>query len=89
MKKEMAILLIIGFILSASKSISAQQKPIIKSPKDTTAVKIKVLPKQIHKQKEQMRRGENQEPQSLKPEYWRDDRPLLMKEKDSLQTKAK
>jgi hypothetical protein len=89
MKKILAIFLCVGLMLSALESISAQRKPINKTPADTTGEKIKIPRKQIHKQKEQIKKIENKESMLPTPELWNNDRPLLMKEKDSLQNKTK
>jgi hypothetical protein len=42
MKKLLAIFLCVGLMLFALESISAQRKPINKTPADTTGVKIKI-----------------------------------------------
>jgi hypothetical protein len=89
MKKVLAVLLSIGFILCASDSISAQQKSVKKTPIDTTSMKLKVPRKQIRKQKEQIKKTEKQEPRLRDPILWQDNQPLLIKEKDSLQNKTK
>lgn len=89
MKKIMALVVCIGLILSFSESIFAQQKPVHKSPADSAGLKVKAPRKQIHKQKEQVIKADKKEIQFLKPEVWKDDRPLLMKEKDSLRNKSK
>jgi hypothetical protein len=87
MKKVLAILLSMGFILCTSVSITGQEKPINKSPADTTHIKIKVPQKQFHKQNVRIKKTENQYPTLENPELWKRDRTLLIKEKDSLQKK--
>jgi hypothetical protein len=89
MKKVLAILLCIEFILCASESIFAQQRSTKESPTDTTGLKLKAPQKQIRKQKEQTKKIENHELKLLKHEILKNDQPLLMKEKDSIQNKTK
>ncbi|MCX6121521.1 MAG: hypothetical protein NTX44_07860 [Ignavibacteriales bacterium] len=89
MKKVLAILLCVDFILCASECISAQHSSIKESPADTTHLKLKVPQKQIHKHNEQTKKIESHELKLLKHEIMKNDQPLLMKEKDSLQNKTK
>ena len=89
MKKIIALSLCIGLLLSVSATVFAQQKPVHKSPADSAGLKGKAPRRQIHKQNEKTIKVEKKEIQLLKPEVWKDDRPLLMKEKDSLRNKSK
>jgi hypothetical protein len=89
MKKVLMVFFCIGFILCLSECISAQRKSLRDFPTDTAALQLKIPQKQIRKHDTQMKKTERQTVQPLKPEFWKNDRPLLMKEKDTLKNKAK
>jgi hypothetical protein len=89
MKKIIALFVCIGLILSVAVTVFAQKGPVHKSPSDSVGLKVKAPRKQIHRQNEQTIKAGKKEIQLLKPEIWKDDRPLLMKEKDTLRNKSK
>ncbi len=80
MKKVFIIVLCLCFLYSFSWNVLAQQKIQESIQADSTNTKQKSPSKQIRKQKAQVKKIELPK---LKP--WQNDRPLLMKEKDSLQ----
>jgi hypothetical protein len=80
MKKVLIIVLCLYFLYSFSGNVLAQQKIQESIQADSTNTKQKLPSKQTRKQKAQVKKIELPK---LKP--WQNDRPLLMKEKDSLQ----
>jgi hypothetical protein len=89
MKKVLAMLLCMGFIITASGSILVQKKSAKKSSVDTTAIKSKVPQKQIQIPEKRIQKTKHQELELQKSKLWIPDQPLLMKEKDTLHNKAK
>ena len=73
---------------SFSENISAQQKTQKSIQTDSTSTKKKTPSKQTRKQKAQVKKVDNEKIEWPKLKPWQDDRPLLMKEKDSLQRNA-
>jgi len=81
MKKILAILLCAGLFIAASGSTSGQQPPKVKSTKDTSGTKLKAPKKQTRKQKDQIKKVDDQERKPRKAEPW-EGPVLLMKEKE-------
>jgi len=81
MKKILTILLCAGLFIAASDSAFAQQPPKVKSTTDTSGTKLKAPIKQTRKQKEQVKKADDQERKPRKREPW-EGPVLLMKEKE-------
>jgi hypothetical protein len=85
MKLLLALCICFGSILIVSDSAAAQQHQINISRNDTVRIKPKTPIKQVHKKKE--RSGNLDEKEFTIPKRY-EDRPLLMKEKDTAHTKT-
>jgi hypothetical protein len=88
MKKVSMVMLCLCLFYSFSENISAQQKTQKSIQTDSTSTKKKTPSKQTRKQKAQVKKVDNEKIEWPKLKPWQDDRPLLMKEKDSLQRNA-
>jgi hypothetical protein len=88
MKKVLMIVLCLCFLYSFSEYISAQQRTEKGIQIDSTSMKRQTPSTRTREQKAQVKKTGNEklELHNLKP--WQNDRPLLMKEKDSLQKKV-
>ncbi|MGD0038224.1 MAG: hypothetical protein ABSC53_13145 [Bacteroidota bacterium] len=89
MKKVFIIVLCLCFLYSFSGNVLAQQKTQKNIQIDSTGTKQKTPSKQTRKQKAQVKKAASEKIELPKLKPWQDDRPLLMKEKDSLQRNAK
>ena len=85
MEKVFMIVLCLCFLYSFSGNVLAQQKIQESIQADSTSTKQKSPSKQTRKQKAQVKKTVNEKIELPKLKLWQDDRPLLMKEKDSLQ----
>jgi hypothetical protein len=81
MKILLALCICFGCILIVFGSVVSQQQQIKISRTDTVRIKQKSPIKQIHKKKEQTRKLDEQE---YKIPKMYEDRPLLIKEKDTV-----
>jgi hypothetical protein len=88
MKKVLMIVLYLCFLYSLSEYVPAQQRTQKSIQTDSTSLKQKPPSTRNRKQKAQVKKAGNEKIDSDNQKLWRDDRPLLMKEKDSLQKKA-
>ena len=88
MKKAFMIVLYLCFLYSFSENVLAQQKTQKNIQIDSTSTKQKTPSKRTRKQKAQVKKAANEKIELPKLKPWQDDRPLLMKEKDSLQRNA-
>ena len=89
MKKALMSMLCLCFLYSFSENVFAQQKTQKSIQTDSTSTKLKAPSKRTRKQKAQVKKAENDKIELPKVKPWQDDRPLLMKEKDSLQRNAR
>lgn len=88
MKKVLMVVLCICFLYTFSEYVSSQQITQKSIQTDSTDTKQKTPIKQTRKQKAQVKKTGNEKLELPKLEPWKDDKPLLMKEKDSLQRNA-
>ena len=88
MKKVSMVMLRLCLFYSFSENISAQQKTQKSIQTDSTSTKLKAPSKRTRKQKAQVKKTGNEEIKLHDLKLWQNDRPLLMKEKDTLQKKA-
>jgi len=88
MKKVFLIVLCLYFLYSFSENVLARQKIQESIQTDSTRTKQKTPSKRTRKQKAQVKKTGNEEIKLHDLKLWQNDRPLLMKEKDTLQKKA-
>ena len=89
MKKVLMMMLCLCFLCSLSEYVSAQQWAQKSIQTDSTSTRQKAPSTRTRKQKAQVKKAENDKIELPKVKPWQDDRPLLMKEKDSLQINAR
>ena len=87
MKKALVIIFCAGQLTSGAVGAPVLQKQNL--PSDTTGIKNIHPQKQLRKEKEQKRKATLQDVKLRHPDFLKNDRPLLFKEKDSLHTKQK
>jgi hypothetical protein len=85
MKKILMIMLCLCFLCSFSENVSDQQRTQKSIQTDSTSTKQKTPSKQTRKQKAQVKKAGDEKMELRKLKLWQNDRPLLMKEKDTLQ----
>ena len=88
MKKVLMMVLCLCFLCSLSEYVSAQQRAQKSIQTDSTSTRQKAPSTRTRKQKAQVKKTDNEKIELHKLKLWQNDRPLLMKEKDSLQKKA-
>lgn len=88
MKKVLMTVLCLCFVCSFSEFVSAQQTTQKSIQVDSTNTKQKAPSTRTRKEKAQEKKAANEKMELQKLKLWQNDRPLLMKEKDSLQKKT-
>jgi hypothetical protein len=88
MKKILMMVLCSCFLCPFSEFVSAQQTTQKSIQVDSTNTKQKTPSTRTRKEKAQEKKAANKKMELHKLKLWQDDRPLLMKEKDSLQKKT-
>jgi hypothetical protein len=88
MKKVLTIALCLCFLYSFSGYVSAQQRTQNSIQIDSAGTKQQAPLKQTRRQKARVKKTENNKTKLDDLKLRQDDRPLLMKEKDTLQKKA-